>query len=138
MTGTEFLDLWQNDTMVVDDKTYRVEDTDRLGRVKMQHIEYYIDVWEFQDECYDTYDEAQERVSVLIGELKDDLDGLKERLSELDDDDAEYGDVQDEIEKAEEQLDDLEFCDIETCDSGEPFWMHYKDIDAEEIRGELC
>jgi len=129
MIGEDFKNLQQGNTIVMDGKTYRVEEKDRMGRLKLQQIEYYID--EYQYEGYDTEEAANEEVSSLLDNLKQDLKNLNGRLSELDADDAKFNEIQGEIDKAEELIDDLEFCDIDKRKCGNPFWMHYKDIEED-------
>ena len=132
MTGTAFKNLCQDDEIVIDGKTYRVEDTDlRMGRVQLQKMKYYIDVWNYRDEYYDSYEEAQEAASNIVDDLKENLKELTECLSDLDADDEDYDDTQEEIDKTEELIDDLEFCDFDTEEFGKPFWMHYKDIEED-------
>lgn len=128
MTGTEFKDLCQDDEIVMGGKTYRVEETDRMGRVQLQQMKYYIDVWDYRDEYYDSDEAAYEASSNIVDDLKENLKELQEYLSELKSDDEAYDETQEEIDKIEEHIDDLVFCDIETEECGKPFWMHYKDI----------
>ena len=111
----------------MDGKVYRVEDTNqRMGQVKLQHIVFLIDVYEYQDKTYDTEEDANDAVSTSLTDLKEELEDLNEQLLECDDD---YKDeVQNDIDEKERLIDKLEYCDIETEESGEPFWMHYKDI----------
>lgn len=127
MTGKEFKKLEQDCEIYMDGKAYRVEDTNqRMGQVKLQHIVFLIDVYEYQDETYDTEDDANDAVSTSLTDLKEELEDLNEQLLECDDD---YKDeIQNDIDEKERLIDELEYCDIETEESGEPFWMHYKDI----------
>lgn len=59
MRGEQFKKLGNGSEIVMEGgKTFRVEETDLWGRVKLQKIVFYIDVFEFHDEYFDTYDEA--------------------------------------------------------------------------------
>lgn len=134
MTGEQFKKLVDgSEIMMEGGKTFRVEDTDHFGRVKLQKMEYYIDVWEYHDEYFETYDEAINRSSDIEHELEDDLKDLNEFLSDLDDDDEQKEETQSEIDQKEELLDQIKCCDIEEEECGKPFWMHYKDINDEEV-----
>lgn len=133
MTEERFLKLIPDERVYMDGKAYNVCQTDSMGRVQLQHIVYYVDVWDFSDDLFDDHDAANNHLSELIEQTEDDIKDHNEQLSVLDDDDEERDDVQEELDKLEEQLDDLKFADIDTEESGDPFWMHYKDINEDDV-----
>lgn len=130
MTREEFDSLKIGDEIELEEETVRVLDIDRMGRVQLVQVTYSIDVFEYQDEQYDTYEEANEVCTQKKEFAEDELEDLKKQLVECVDEDAK-DEIQEEIDKLEETIDDLEYADIEEDTLGEPFWMHYKDINIE-------
>lgn len=101
MTGEEFKRLRVGNEVEVDEKTYRVMDKDRMGRVKLQKM-----VCSFYDldgyEDYDTFDEAEDAKRQAIEEAVTCAAAERLKMTEID-----------------WRLDR----------HSEPFWMHYKDIE---------
>lgn len=127
MSGVKFRDLKEGKQIEMDGKVYQVLDTDRMGRVQLVQVTYSIDVFKYQDEQYNTYEEANEVCTQKKEFAEDELEDLKKQLVGCVDEDAK-DEIQEEIDKLEETIDDLEYADIEEDTLGEPFWMHYKDI----------
>ena len=95
----------------MDGKVYRVIGSDSLGRLQLRKLAYYIDCFDYMDEDYDTYDEANDAIQTIM----QDNDTPEEDIEDLED--AEIG----------ERLDPI----------SSPFWMHYKDIEADDITYKL-
>jgi len=115
MTKEEFKKLQEGDELYVpaddDERTYSVLEKDRMGRVKMKKISYYVDVFDYQDEYFDSYDDAENYRQQLMDECT---------KGELD------------VEDIEETFDELKYAEIESETFGKPFWMHYTEVELSE------
>lgn len=133
MTGKEFKKLTEGTEIVTtDNKHYTVIDTDSMGRIQMVKLCYHIDDWEEADEEFDTPDEANDYLSTRINQVKEDVEDLEHQLSDCDDDEC-RGEIQEDLDNRQELLEQLECADIESEESGKLFWMHYKDVEDEDI-----
>lgn len=133
MNGQQFLRLLPDSEITMEGKTYCVQQTNRRGQIQMVKLSYYVDVWEERDEHFDSEEEAGDHLSQRIEDIKQELTELAEFLSDLDDDDEEREETQNEIDEKQEKLENLEYADIESEETGTPFWMHYKDVNDEDI-----
>ena len=103
---TEFRDMKAGDEIETADKTYRVIGKDRLGRLQLQQVGCFFEVWGccYISDDYDTWDECAE--------------AMRELMDMYEDDDCD-----------ERFLEELEDAEIETHFVGKKFWIHYKDLD---------
>lgn len=100
MTGDKFKRLRYGDMIEVDEKTYRVLDKDRMGRVKLQKMVCsFYDIDGYDD--YDTFDEAERAKQQAINDAYTCAQAERLQMTDID-----------------WHLDHL----------SKPFWMHYKDI----------
>ena len=113
MTGEEFKKLTEGTEVYVpadeDELTYSVLKKDKQGRIKMQRISYYIDMFHCQEK-FDSFEDAEDYRQQLMDECA---------KGELD------------VEDIEETLDDLKYADIEHDTFGKVFWMHYRDVEID-------
>ena len=126
MTGKSFLELKPGDQIESNDETLEVVQTDKMGRVQVESVHYYVDTYYYMDEYFKTEEEAKEYQSTQAQNLKDELNDLNKQLSGADD--KWKDEIQEEIDEIEKKIDDLEYADIKSETYGKPFWMHYKDI----------
>lgn len=117
MIREEFDSLKIGDEIELEEETVKVLDIDRMGRVQLCKVQYHIDVWEYSDTYFDSEEEANEYVSELIEQVQENIENY------IDSDEAEKT-----LDELEEELDELKYADIEAEETGEPYWMHYKDI----------
>lgn len=67
MNSRQFLNLHKSAEICMDDKAYKVLDTDDMGRVQLQQIVYYIDDRKVRDEEFDSFDECMD----LLKDMRD-------------------------------------------------------------------
>lgn len=117
MTREEFDSLKIGDEIELEEETVRVLDIDRMGRVQLCKMQYHIDLFEYSDKYFDYEEDAYEYLDHQMQMVKDDIENY------VDSDEEEKT-----FDELEEELDELKYADIEAEETGEPYWMHYKDI----------
>ena len=133
MNSEQFKKLTPDSEVHMDGKTYTVIQTDHRGNIQLQLLQFYIDVWDYRDDFFDDEEAANDHLSELIEDTKEEITDLADFISDLDDDDEQKEESQEELDKLEERLDNLNYADIESEEHGELFWIHYKDINEDDI-----